>query len=66
MLPELPIETQRKVRSLRILMEFRGNYSSCEQRDDLIDHLKYDISDIVISILIKEDNKKLEYFLKNE
>lgn len=63
MLSELSPQTQKEVRSLRIVLEGKGNYSSIEQRDQIIDQLKYDISEFVLTILMREDAKKLNYFL---
>ncbi len=66
MIDELQIETQKEIRSLRILMEWRWRYASPEERDVIIDQLKYDISEIVLTILIREDKDRINYFITNK
>ena len=66
MLSELSQQTKTEVRSLRIVLEWKGKYSSIEERERIIDWLKYDIAEIVLTILLNEDKKRFDYFLTNQ
>jgi len=66
MLSELPEDIRRDIRILGNIMQWNYKYSRIEDRENAIDLLKWHISDILITILLTEDKKKLEYFLANK
>jgi hypothetical protein len=65
-LRELPTQTRMAVRLLNSMMHGKGMFDNIADREQQIDMLKETISDTVLTILMKEDDDKLDYFLKNK
>lgn len=66
MLQELPQETRDKAHKLRLMSEGKHNCRSLEELDLAIQFLRYDIADVVVTLLLKEDKNKPNYFLSNQ
>jgi len=65
-LKELPVQTRMAVRLLNAMMHGKGRFQDIEEREHHIDMLKETIADTVLTILMKEDDEKLDYFLTNK
>ena len=67
MLNELSQQTRNEIRLLnKILSAEEGTFASPEERDGVMEKLVHHISDVVISILLREDREGLTYFLNNK
>lgn len=66
MLKELPVDIRKDVKILRKIMNENYKYSRVEDRDLAVDLLVNHISDYVITVLLKEDQERQDYFLANK
>ena len=66
MLSEFPVDIRKDIRILGNIMEWTYKYAHMEDRENAIDLLKDHISDIIITMLLIEDRKKLDYFISNQ
>lgn len=65
-LEQLPEDIRKDVRILGNILNAKYKYANVNDREQAIDLLKEHISDIVITILLREDKKKMETFLTNK
>lgn len=52
----LPTQTIYEIRSLKLILAWEWNYKTIEEREAVIDRLKYTISETIITLLL---NKKI-------
>ena len=50
----LPTQTQFEIRSLKLILDWEWNYKTIEEREAVIDRLKYSIWEVVITLLMNE------------
>ena len=50
----LPTQTQYEIRSLKLILAWEWNYKTIEEREAVIDRLKYSIGEVVITLLMNE------------
>lgn len=50
----LPEQTIYEIKSLKLILAWEWKYDSIEAREEVIDRLKYSISDTIITILLNE------------
>lgn len=65
-LEQLPEDIRKDIRILWNILTTKYKYANVNDREQAIDLLKEHISDIVITILLCEDKKKMETFLTNK
>ena len=66
MLKELPVDIRKDVKILGKIMKNNYKYSRVEDRDNAINLLVNHISDYVITVLLREDQARQDYFLSNK
>ena len=66
MLKELPVDIRKDVKILGKIMKNNYKYSRVEDRDLAVDLLVNHISDYVITVLLREDKERQDYFLSNK
>lgn len=66
MLKELPVDIRKDVKILGKIMKNNYKYSRVEDRDNAINLLVNHISDYVITVLLREDQERQDYFLSNK
>ena len=50
----LPTQTLYEIRSLKLILAWKWNYKTIEEREAVIDRLKYSIWEVVITLLLNE------------
>jgi len=50
----IPEQTLYEIRSLKLILAWEWNYKTIEEREEVIDRLKYSIWEVVITLLINE------------
>ena len=50
----LPTQTLYEIRSLKLILAWEWNYKTIEEREAVIDRLKYSIGEVVITLLMNE------------
>lgn len=50
----LPTQTQYEIRSLKLILAWEWNYKTIEEREAVIERLKYSISEIVLTLLLSK------------
>ncbi len=66
---QLPQELQRDIRNLNCLMEWGIEWlwlHSIEEKFKHIDALRHHIGDCVVTILLMEDDKKIQHFITHK
>ena len=66
MLKELPVDIRKDVKILGKIMKNNYKYSRVEDRDLAVDLLVNHISDYIITVLLREDQERQDYFLSNK
>lgn len=56
-------QLQPDIRLLRLILNWNGVFDSPEERDQVIDRIKYRVSEMLISKLMQEDKDKQNIFL---
>ena len=65
-LEQLPEDIRKDIRILWNIHSAKYRYSNVEDREQAMNLLINHISDIVITLLLKEDNERKNYFLANK
>ena len=50
----LPTQTQYEIHSLKLILAWEWNYKTIEEREEVIDRLKYSIGEVGITLLMNE------------
>ena len=54
----IPEQTLYEIRSLKLILAWEWNYKTIEEREEVIDRLKYTISEDIISRILAESKPK--------
>lgn len=60
----LPTQTLYEIKYLKLILAWKWNYKTIEEREAVIDRLKYSIWEVVITLLMNEQ-LPIEKFHKN-